>query len=77
MACYANHVNLIFSIFEKNIYKISQKNAANGQQSALSYVYDIRPKMVNTVKNSQKLLNTVKQLKTVNNSPKWRGKNFQ
>ena len=40
--------------------KTKQKNAANGQQSALSYVYDIRPKMVNAVKNSQKQLNTVK-----------------
>ena len=29
------------------------KNAANSQQPALSYMYDIRPKMVITVKNSQ------------------------
>ena len=33
--------------------KTGRKNAANGQQSDLSYVYDIWPKIVNTVKNSQ------------------------
>ena len=32
----------------------NKKNAANCQQSALSYVYDIWPKMVNRVKNGQK-----------------------
>ena len=42
-----------------------QKNAAHGQQSALSYVYDIRPKMVNTVKKKSK---KVKNSKTVKNS---------
>ena len=45
------NVNLFIS---KNIAKVIliKKNAANGQQSALLYVYDIRPKMVNRVKNS-------------------------
>ena len=42
---------------EKNISRVKseRKNAANGQQLALSYVYDIRPKMVKRVKNCQKI----------------------
>ena len=41
------NVNLLIS---KNIAKVIliKKNAANGQQLALLYVYDIRPKMVNS-----------------------------
>ena len=37
----------------RQLFKAKIKNAANGQQSALSYVYDIGSKTVNRVKNSQ------------------------
>ena len=42
-----------------------RKIAAYGQQSALLYMYDIQPKTVNSVKNGQE------QLKTVKNGQKW------
>ena len=52
-----NIVNLVINEKYKNA---REKNAVYGQQSALSYVYDIRPNMVNRVENGQKQLTTVK-----------------
>ena len=49
-----NHQTMVMYQYRAISYAIyTLKNAANGQQLALSYVNDIRPKMVNRIKKEK------------------------